>query len=130
METKDLPRLAKWLGPNSFIAFVALVLLGGAAYSQNQLAKSIGQEVIDREDQILSEERIIRERLVVLEQEIKSANIAAQQRFDDWMRMQEELNETWGDGLTTVGDWLRASCYAAANGDSAAQAHCNNVKSP
>lgn len=122
-KTQDVPRLAKWLGPNGFLVFVALVLLGGMGYL-------IIERVIDREDQILAEERIIRERLIVLQQEITSANEDSQRRFQEWADLQRAQNETLSSGISIIQDWLRAGCYAAANGDAQAQAHCNDVASP
>ena len=66
--------------------------------------------------QVIAHEIAIEQRLVRLEATLEESVEAEQRRFEQFMAVQRETNQ-----------WLRANCYAAANGDPDARAECNQV---
>ena len=108
-DLRDVPGAVRSLG-TSGIAILAILLI----------AYLLIERVVSREDLLIQQGAAMGERLLGIEQAIQDADEADRRRFQEWAQSHERDRN-----LTRA--WLRANCYASANGDPGARQHCDQV---
>ena len=109
MDARDVPQIARSLGVSG-IAIIAITLL----------AYILIDRVVSREDTLIQQGAVASERLLGIEQAIEAADEADRRRFQEFVRELENSQR-----ITEA--WLRANCYAQANGDQGARMYCDEV---
>ena len=112
-DTKDVSALARWLGPNGLSTVMAV---GAMAF----FGWFILTQIVEREELILN-------RLG----EVKGSVDKAVQEADRRQQNSLSVMTTWQTDMSVrhreITAWLRAGCYANANGDPDARRYCDEV---
>ena len=119
-DSADAPKLAATMGRSGTIILVLIAALIGFAGFFGYLVVQREDEIIAREDLILQEEIIIRQRIDGLERAVSASNSEAEERFQKWLDAQTRQH-------SALVAWLRAGCYASANGSAESRAYCDRV---
>lgn len=124
-------KLAATLGPQGFLALACLAALVWMHHLNTTRSSA-------QADRILEHEIQIEQHVEPLHDAIMGADDRAAARFRDWQTLQreelealrrmrrDELNTIRG-GFSNLSAWMRASCYASANGDETARLYCDRV---
>ena len=110
IDSHDIPKVVKLLSPMGIIAVLLTVIVASGGWV-------ILQDIVSKEDQIIRELSETRAQIRQLEQEIQQSAEATERRFSTHLRH-----------LELLAAWMRASCYASANGDPEARRYCDEVK--